>query len=559
MPPPRAVVSEIEQEEMALGTWPRRLLHVPTLTSFEWQPGNQYGNAKNPSYNAVTYTWGRWRLPDHPVKTMPEVEAIPVLGVPWDIPRVDPNIFTNTQLLQVIQQARLQPWHSSPEVDYIWIDIACIDQRENEARAVSEIDRQVAIFSRALRVFAWTSSISSHDLGQIHQGLRSFVHGTPRATSTPDFLEEPSRLLVQMLSDPWFSSLWTLQEAFARPDAVFVSQQADRVSSVDADESFELSHLCYMASQVHKWATAKVCYKSRDLQDALGLLHRTGLVELSHLNFTAAFLAVQNRVAQREEDRVYGIQQLFRFQPRKLDRNLNALPRTMPELEEGLTWHLLSHHPVLSQLFIHTSDIPPAAALRPSKDAKFPPLPGILILNFMPGGTISTEQEICRFSTKNIQGKTWAWFESYICNFQDFERQCLEAERATYNEAQRMVDNSSSFAIYLDKTSIVSSCPGFASGEFQNLSKQDTQKQRGLAKWMSQTFPRQRLLVLELCSLQAHEQPYWDTYGLLMLLEEYGGLVVHRRLGFCCWEDHSWQSRRQAYHDEWTFRAGLLY
>lgn len=48
------------EDEDALGDWPRRLLHVPTMTSFEWAPGNYYGSTQEPSYNATSYTWGRW-------------------------------------------------------------------------------------------------------------------------------------------------------------------------------------------------------------------------------------------------------------------------------------------------------------------------------------------------------------------------------------------------------------------------------------------------------------------------------------------------------------------
>src|SRR5450432_689397 len=30
--------------------WPRRLLHVPTMTSYKWAPGNNYGRWKEPAY-----------------------------------------------------------------------------------------------------------------------------------------------------------------------------------------------------------------------------------------------------------------------------------------------------------------------------------------------------------------------------------------------------------------------------------------------------------------------------------------------------------------------------
>lgn len=44
--------------------WPRKLLHVPSMTSYPWAPGDRYGEAVKPGYLAITYMWGRWRLGD---------------------------------------------------------------------------------------------------------------------------------------------------------------------------------------------------------------------------------------------------------------------------------------------------------------------------------------------------------------------------------------------------------------------------------------------------------------------------------------------------------------
>src|SRR5437667_11978530 len=68
--------------------WPRRLLHVPSMTSFKWQPGNSYGGHKEPKYVALSYTWGRWALDE---RTKPDFKPLQIQGVPWLIPRVDPS------------------------------------------------------------------------------------------------------------------------------------------------------------------------------------------------------------------------------------------------------------------------------------------------------------------------------------------------------------------------------------------------------------------------------------------------------------------------------------
>lgn len=79
--------------------WPRRLLHVPSMTSYKWGPGDVYGNVVKPKYSALTYTWGRWRLlPDE----MPEITALPVKGVTWPLPRIDPDHFSARQLQECL-------------------------------------------------------------------------------------------------------------------------------------------------------------------------------------------------------------------------------------------------------------------------------------------------------------------------------------------------------------------------------------------------------------------------------------------------------------------------
>ena len=80
--------------------WPRRLLHVPSMTSLEKQDGHIYGNDKEPAYNILSYTWGRWEVPQGN-------SALMVHGVPWTIPAVDESHFSVTELKKVISRISL--------------------------------------------------------------------------------------------------------------------------------------------------------------------------------------------------------------------------------------------------------------------------------------------------------------------------------------------------------------------------------------------------------------------------------------------------------------------
>lgn len=113
--------------------WPRRLLHIQTLTSYEWQTGNTYNGHRNPKYNALSYTWGRWELDDDEMK---DIKGIPVGGISWTIPRIDPSHFTAERFAAVIvDTASSYPSESdASSVEFLWLDVACIDQTQGLAR-----------------------------------------------------------------------------------------------------------------------------------------------------------------------------------------------------------------------------------------------------------------------------------------------------------------------------------------------------------------------------------------------------------------------------------------
>ncbi|KAK8103565.1 uncharacterized protein PG998_010598 [Apiospora kogelbergensis] len=126
--------------------WPRRLLHVRTLTSYEWQPGNSYGGYNEPTYNAITYTWGNVQLASG---ESPDINAMPFEGIGWKscLPRIDPDCFTTEELHHAINLAA-KPDSEYPEATFVWIDIACIDQRKTNDKD-AEIGRQVKIFKKS--------------------------------------------------------------------------------------------------------------------------------------------------------------------------------------------------------------------------------------------------------------------------------------------------------------------------------------------------------------------------------------------------------------------------
>lgn len=360
---------DLEAEERALGRWPRRLLHVPTLKSYEWQPGSTYNGVPSPSYNVVSYTWGRYRLGDDDQQ---DVQSVPIEihgSDSWSIPRINPNHFTAGQFEAVIRTAASHP---NP-VDFIWLDIACIDQRGFSPRSAAEIGRQAAIFQCAQSVFIWLTTHESGQLKVILDDLWAFFDVPKFSSSHTEDHEKVMQHTNLLLSDPWFTSLWTLQEAFLRSDAYFLSKEGHLIPSGSKNPSRDPildllfvpdnSKLSDIYSLFGYWkkASEHVLYDRPAglYEDASNLIADRGIEALEDSNPLAVYRVAQARKTTQIEDRVYGIQQIFGLRvgktsvSAKIDRTFTLL-----DLENEIGESLLLEHPILSQLHVFTQNLP---------------------------------------------------------------------------------------------------------------------------------------------------------------------------------------------------------
>lgn len=383
----------------ALGRWPRRLLHMPTMTSYEWQPGNKYCSFNAPAYNAITYTWGRYMLRN--AADNPDVEALDIHGVPWDIPRIAPAYFTRAQFLAAVQSAvetttilvddsssqwsvelgELGEGADVDAVEFLWLDVACIDQRPDHPDMAAEIARQGDIFRGAQKVFVWLSTFAHEDVQDMFGAMldiRKWEFGVriqhwelPPA----EFLESIYGDLSKLLTDPWFSSLWTLQEAFLRPDAYFLSREGKLVACRDTVGGFWGKHLfawnfntlVTKCASLYRLAENMLCkmraseIQCRHLQQCLALLqdHVDLITFGTGANPLVTFVASGKRTTSREVDRVYGIQQIFGFCLGASAANApRAVTFTPAMLQEELGQALVGAFPILSQLHVFTEPVP---------------------------------------------------------------------------------------------------------------------------------------------------------------------------------------------------------
>lgn len=370
--------SSIKEYEQALGRWPRRLLRIADLTSFEWQPGNVYGGVKEPSYNAISYTWGRWKLKDG---VKPEIHPLPIKGIPWiqHLPRIDPSHFTIQEFLALIQNAGSTPTEENyPPVEFIWLDIACIDQRNTEQISAAEIGRQGLIFRGAQAVFIWFTTMYSSENYQVFGKIDWWF--SPPSEHTGESIKPIVDNIVtflDVLKDPWFSSLWTLQEAYLRPDAVIFTRLGQRViyDLYEGKDILTLRHLLVWGVNSDGFCTQRAAINhGKGIFAAFKkVIAERGLIALRARNTMALLGAAMYRTTSVSADRVYGIQQVFdlRLGKTSLDGVYGASP-SLSELEDELGEALLTKEPILSQSHVFMQPVPAKDRWRISKCSSVP-------------------------------------------------------------------------------------------------------------------------------------------------------------------------------------------
>lgn len=334
-----------------LSPWPRRLLHVSSMTSLERSAENIYGEYKEPSYHAISYTWGRFADSNQ--------NSIQVNNLSWKVPSIKDTHFSTEDFEAAILLAGIG-------VDLIWVDIACIDQADLVVKT-DEIGKQAAIFRRASKVFAWLAPWNSEGLEEslwtIETFCRTFYepeHGGLTSYSMKSASERPTSSVGSLLeaiqgliSQPWFTSLWTLQEAYLCKHAILLSQSS-AIPSLRAvlDEELEIPiTLNWLLVRCQQVFTACTSMDDPSAMEVCQHLVDSGLLSLSSKNEWTLYAASTKRQASLRNDRIYGIMQIYNI-------SLGLRP-SFSALQDAFGFLMNSQNPVLAQLHVH--DEPPAA------------------------------------------------------------------------------------------------------------------------------------------------------------------------------------------------------
>lgn len=583
------------EEERHLGSWPRRLLHVQSMRSCRWEPGNIYGGVREPRYNALSYTWGRWAIEPEEASS---VTGLELEGVTWTIPRVNPQHFTVDSFADVIKQAAYivsqddtDSGTASDAVEFVWVDIACIDQSFS-AESMLEIGRQAAIFRGATSVYVWLCRMSNDQLSEAAWQTQSFnndamYEATPISMTQDVYqavLEQGDEVdfsldeawfnqvlafLTQMLGEPWFTSLWTLQEAFLRKDAIFLSTSGDYIDLCDDEEDEESPTYPFSLRTILSMCeTLRLCIE-RNTQmgrvsgdkavrkEILLLLDSSGFNALNHDNPMELYRAATNRKPSNDLDAVYGIMQIFEFRlgHSSLDTNTEAV-FTLADLEDQLGAALMELSPVLSQCF--RRQVPVSRKGENWRVSRLSSAPSPGFASHMPWEPELYKSD-CRLSPIRVDGLTWGSFRGKACSFAVLEQAwsyVLDAYKFANDSMGRNGLTVADLAPWANGGSAMFISLDFAPDlfeEWDSMQPYDVPRgivQHSLARRLLDEFKDADLVVLHL-GLWTDDQMLsdpmaWATvqFGLILLRPFHGKKSTSqgskdptwRRLGICSWE-----------------------
>ncbi|RDW58304.1 hypothetical protein BP5796_12234 [Coleophoma crateriformis] len=318
-------------ENPSTTVWPMRLLHAKTMTAYTRM--TEDGSAcyrspegitvVEPSYNILSYTWGRFEL-----RGDSSASSLQVRGIKWRVPSIDANkAFSVDEFRDLLQQI-------AGEDGFVWVDVACIDQRNDSEEKKVEIGRQVGIFYRAQSAYIWLHQLSKEDL---QKGIDAISYAKEARNATAN----DTRCIETMCQDPWFSSLWTLQEAYLRKSAILLSKTGGPVFTSPGTYA---TLQWVLEACGHPWAHATGYIKN--------VVHTAGLDRISARNPVVLLAAARYRQTSRPLDRVQGIMQVF-----GLNIGSDIPEPRLSQLEVELSKEINKKSPALAQAFINVDPV----------------------------------------------------------------------------------------------------------------------------------------------------------------------------------------------------------
>lgn len=237
---------------------------MPHSGNYEWLGPEQTGSPKylwdsvlsetvlatperlQQGYIAVSYTWGRFKEGYGRVN-----------GTPWNVPVIKPDVFG--EMLNQLKGIMT----GIPACRYFWVDVLCINQDDMNQKK-EEIAKQASIFEGAKACLGYLWSLDYED--DLAHVMASFGDQLlwSLLLSSSDFRTESQlngidklpphiqkKLDGKLRLDPWFTSLWALQEMVLAPAQIWMTRSG---SFCSVNGSIVTTRFFAQALELMHWA-----------------------------------------------------------------------------------------------------------------------------------------------------------------------------------------------------------------------------------------------------------------------------------------------------------------
>lgn len=509
--------------------WPRRLLEVSTMTSFERQPGNVYAGEAEPKYSIVSYTWGRFTVPDG--------QRLHVRGITWQTPAIDQSKFSIEDFSRMLKKA-------AGKNRFVWVDIACIDQ-EDYAVKMEEVGRQAGIFANADQAFVWIWTLPGAALQEamgpiikygFHLGETLIDYGDPAEMSSA-----VNKAVDRVLDDPWFTSLWTLQEGFLRDDAVVLSKDAQHILSPRATgcawpEDLTWNTVTVFSFTDRLWTTLEFlesphgpfyCEGSEARNKVTAeRIYQTGYNSMPTDNPNVQYGRARFRKTLYELDRIYGIMAAYNIAVGAAAPGANVdRAYTLPDLEEEFAIAINAKSALLGQLFVHTSQPCEGKTWQITQNSRVPA--GFSVARKHTSNLRSFTVDDCVIRpVEETAGMTFMRIQGHICS--------LAAITSYWEEKQQQRKDYLANAI-LDDYLVANDFQLPKCNQWDERKSYDRIRINTTSRRLFELFGAERISVLRLGTISGRwEGPY--QYGLI-LVHNGDQQGTCQRIGICMWRE----------------------
>lgn len=377
--------------------------------------------------------------------------------------------------------------------------------------------------------------------------------------------------LDAMFIDPWFTSLWTLQEAFLCQNAYIMPLEGTLTpistgSGLKIGTRATLETLCTLSTLINEvieserpiaqaqWQADRtdpgVCTR---LEDVCTMLTQRGILALATRNPIALYNIAQYRRTTNDQDRVYGIQQIFGFRLGTSAPGCSELGSKFFNrftLEDQLGAAILVKHPVASQLHNFTEPVEEGRGWRVGGSSI------VRSLDILCSVWTPEFERRCELVTEKISGQRWGCFRGQTCEFASLSRVWESVHEATLTF--KVLGSKSPQQIMLDKflreikDETLNYCPEepiwtvvWSKGREIPRDRQQHRLAKTLAELVHRVFGGEPLLVLLLGSFidatqseKAVNEAVRYHVGLIIvhIKTTDTGRTYWKRLGFCIWQ-----------------------